>query len=373
MANIPFMSGTDFATLMPERKLAWAMDFWKEVRNDSFLTKFLGSDNGSIIQRVTELKKSEKGDRAMITLVPNAAITGVSGDNTLLGKEDKVTSEHVQIQIDQYRVAMADKGRMDNQRTILNFREVAKDQLAYGYAKLTDEVAFLTLSGIPYTSNTDGSTRVGGELSLLSFAADVSVPTAKRHIMWDATNNKLVTGNTATITANDKITYKALVRAKSFMVQQRIRGTGTGGSQYHVFVDPQSMANLKLDPDFLANLRAAAAAIGNNSEIFKGGIPTVDGLIIHENMYTYHTLGASTGSKWGATGNVDGARCLIVGAQALGYADIGAPEWNEETQDYGNINGISIGKIFGFRKPKFKSSYSNSVEDYGVVAFDVAL
>jgi hypothetical protein len=90
-------------------------------------------------------------------------------------------------------------------------------------------------------------------------------------------------------------------------------------------------------------------------------------------MYVFNTLGASTGQKWGATGNVDGARILICGAQALGYADIGAPEWNEETQDFGNINGIAVGKIFGFRKPIFKSSYANTVEDYGLVALDVAL
>ena len=53
-------------------------------------------------------------------------------------------------------------------------------------------------------------------------------------------------------------------------------------------------------------------------------------------------------------------------------ADIGLPQIVEDSFDYGNQNGISIGKIFGLKKPKFNSDYNSGVEDFGVIRLDVA-
>jgi N4-gp56 family major capsid protein len=375
MATINALNSTSFAAMNAEEKKIWSLNFWKEVRNQSFLTGFLGSDQNAVVQRVSELKATEKGTKAIIHLIPNASLGGVAGDNTLRGNEDTVTAHSMEIQYDQYAIAMANKGRMDDQKSVFDFRTVAKDQLAYGMAKLVDELAFQTLAGIAYTKNIDGSNRTLGQVDQLAFAADVTAPSAQRHLRYDVSTDKLEVGNTATMDATKhKMTYRALVRAKAFAVSKRIRGITMGGKEtYHVFVDPITMSNLKLDADFLANVRAAAASLGNNSELFKGGIPTVDGLVIHESMYVPNTLGAASGSKWGATGTVDGARCLILGAQALAFADINTPEWEEQTEDYNRKFGISISKIFGFKKPKFMSTYSGTVEDVGALAFDVAI
>jgi N4-gp56 family major capsid protein len=374
MATINALNSTSFAAMNAEEKKIWSLNFWKEVRNQSFLTGFLGADQNAVVQRVSELKATEKGTKAIIHLIPNASLGGVAGDNTLRGNEDTVTAHSMEIQYDQYAIAMANKGRMDDQKSVFDFRTVAKDQLAYGMAKLVDELAFQTMAGIPYTLNVDGSPRTTGQVSQLAFAADVSAPTANRWLRYNPNTDKLEAGDTATMTSDNKMTYRALVRAKAYAVSKRIKGlTMNGKETYHVFVDPITMSNLKLDPDFLANVRAAAASLGNNSELFKGGIPTVDGLVIHESMYVPNTLGAASGSKWGSDGKLDGARCLVVGAQALAFADINTPEWEEQTEDYNRKFGISISKIFGFKKPKFMSSYSGTVEDVGVIAFDVAL
>jgi hypothetical protein len=54
-------------------------------------------------------------------------------------------------------------------------------------------------------------------------------------------------------------------------------------------------------------------------------------------------------------------------------ADIGAPEWNEKGFDYDNSQGISLGKMLGFKKPKFGNIYENgAVEDFGVISTYVA-
>jgi N4-gp56 family major capsid protein len=374
MATVNDLNSTSFAAMQQEEKKLWSLNFWKEVRNQSFLTGFLGSDQNAVIQRISELKSTEKGTKAIIHLIQNASLGGVAGDNTLRGNEDTVTASSMEVQYDQYAMAIANKGRMDDQKSIFDFRTIAKDQLAYGMAKLVDELAFLTLGGISYSKNIDGSDRKTGQVDKLAFAADVTAPSDNRWVRYNAPKDTLEKGDTKTMTSDDKMTYRGLVRAKAFAVSKRVKGIMANGKEtYHVFVDPITMSNLKLDPDFLANVRAAAASLGNNSELFKGGIPTVDGLVIHESMYVPTTLGADKGKKWGSDGNLDGARCLILGAQALAFADINTPEWEEQTEDYNRKFGISISKIFGFKKPKFMSSYSGTVEDVGVIAFDVAL
>ena len=80
----------------------------------------------------------------------------------------------------------------------------------------------------------------------------------------------------------------------------------------------------------------------------------------------------SNGYKWGANADVNGSACLFVGAQALAMADIGLPEIVEDVFDYGNQNGISIGKIFGMKKPVYYSDHTGQNEDFGVIRLDVA-
>lgn len=55
---------TNFGMLTDEQKTTWSMDFWSQARNLSFINKFLGKSENSVIQHITELKKSEKGARA---------------------------------------------------------------------------------------------------------------------------------------------------------------------------------------------------------------------------------------------------------------------------------------------------------------------
>ena len=104
-----------------------------------------------------------------------------------------------------------------------------------------------------------------------------------------------------------------------------------------------------------------------------GAIVTVDGLVLHEHRLVYNTTGAASGLKWGAGGTVEGTRTMICGAQALGMADLGPPEWEEKSFNYGAQQGISIDKMLGLRKPKFMSPVHGTVEDFGVIACDHAI
>lgn len=48
------------------------------------------------------------------------------------------------------------------------------------------------------------------------------------------------------------------------------------------------------------------------------------------------------------------------------------PYWVEDGFDYENNHGISIAKMFGFKKPVFYSDVTERDEDFGVMCLDVA-
>lgn len=376
------MSYTNFAQLTSEQKTVWSMDLWKQARNMSFVNQFLGKDSNSMIQHITELKKSEKGARAVITLLTDLEGDGIAGDRTLEGNEEAMKSFDQVIRIDQLRHANRHEGRMADQKSVVNFREESRDKLAYWLGDRIDQLAFLTLAGMTYDKKNSGGSRVGSDLPYLEFANDVSAPSAKRLLTWDQATKTLKDPGSKTnativggaIGTGDYPTWGAFVQMKAYAKDHYIRGVRSKGGDevFHVFLSPQAMAKLKLDNDFMLNLRHAMPR-GENNPLFSSAAVRIDDIVFHEFRHVPNTRTAAPTFKWGAGGNVDGCRVLFCGAQALGMADIGNPEWVEKGFDYENQQGISTGKILGFLKPKFYSQYSGgTTEDFGVIAVDFA-
>jgi N4-gp56 family major capsid protein len=302
---------------------------------------------------------------------------GVAGDRTLKGNEEVLKSYDQVIRIDQMRNANHNEGRMAEQKSVVTFREQSKDKLAYWLADRMDQMAFLTLSGIPFSRTNKGANRIGSDLVNLEFANDVTAPSNRRNLTWDGhlTKSLLVNQGTAGITSGlegtgDWPCWEMLVQAKAYAKDNYIRGTVSkeGEELYHVFLTPQAMAKLKLDSVYRDNLRYAQQR-GSDNNLFTGTSIKVDGLMLHEFRHVYNTAGAANGNKWGASGLIDGCQILFCGAQALGMADIGNPEWDEMQDDYGNSFGIAISKILGYLKPQFYTQYSGgTVQDHGVMS-----
>lgn len=383
------MATTNFTDLTTEQKQVWSRDLWAQARNMSFIEKFIGSDHNACIQRVTELTETERGESAVITLVADIDGDGVTGDHTLEGNEEEIPAYDIKINIDQLRQANRHKGKLAHQKSVVNFREQSRNKLAYWLADRRDQLAIMTLSGIAYTKTMKGGTRpvLGGgsngqNLSELAFAADVSAPTAKRHCRWDASSGLVNSASTSDVATGDKLSYATIVEAKQYAKDHGIRGCRPMGGleeEYHLIVGPTDMKNLELDSDFLANLQSAGVR-GDQNRLFNGGSSVkVNGVWVHEFRHVYNTTEAVSGvGKWGAGSNVDGSRLLFLGAQALGVADITMPDWVEKEFDYGNQPGISIGQIFGMRKPQFKTpfdrdtDYLPTLQDHGVMVIDVS-
>ena len=375
------MALTNFGLLTNEQKTIWAMDLWKNARNMSFVNQFLGKGPNSLVQHITELKKSEKGARAVITLLADLTGDGVAGDRTLEGNEEGMQTFDQVIRIDQLRHANRHEGRVADQKSIVEFRGNSRDVLAYWLSDRIDQMAFLTLGGIGYGFKTNGATRIGSDLPYLDFAADVTAPSNKRRLRWDGTSavHSLITAAASSaVVATDLPTWELFVQLKAYCKTAYIRPIKESGGEetYHAFLTPLAMAKLKMDNNYMLNARSAIqrskdGTSGNN--LFTGTVVKIDGIYLHEFRHVPNTTGLLAGSKYGAGGAVEGSQVLFCGAQALGMADIKSPEWNEKGFDYENSQGISVGKILGFKKPVFTSIYELSTqEDFGVVSVYVA-
>ena len=380
------MSLTNFSLLTSEQKTVWSRDLWKQARNMSFVNKFLGSGPNSLIQHITELKKSEKGARAVITLLADLTGDGVAGDRTLEGNEEAMQTFDQVIRIDQLRHANRHEGRMADQKSVVEFRGNSRDVLAYWLADRIDQMAFSALGGRSFAVRPNGSARTGSDLPFLEFAADVTAPSTKRMLRWDnvakvlkdsssGSNTSSSIVNTGAVATSDFPAWQTFVQLKAYAKDRYIRGvTGEGGEEtFHAFLTPQAMAKLKADNDYNLNLRHSQQT-NKNDALFTGSSVKIDGIYLHEFRHVPNVAqGVSGSSMYGAGLNLPGSQILFCGAQALGMADIGAPEWNEKGFDYDNSQGISCGKILGFLKPKFGTIYeANTVEDFGVLSCFVA-
>lgn len=358
------MALTDFSQLASAQKKVWSARVWQAGRDTSFwfgTPGFLGSDTSDAskpIHLVTDLTETERGDRVIMPLVQDLIGDGVVGDNELEGNEEALVADDVEIKIDQLRHAVKSRGRMSEQRTVIRFRAQAKDKLGYWLGNKLDEIAFLTAGGILYSKKLDGTSRaISSQLPQLAFASDVTAPTSQRAVY----PGSVVA--TSGLTASDKMSWNLLIKAKAAAVRRRLKPIRiNGASTYVVVMSPEQARDLKSDADY-RSIVANAGARGASNELFTGAFAKVDGLILYEHARVPTTLGAASGSKYGAGGAVDGAIALFLGAQALGFARIGDAHWDEsDNQDYGNREGIGYGRMIGFKKPTFTSLYDNGTE-----------
>lgn len=376
--NLTAAGASNFAALTDEQKTVWGRDLWRIARNASFLTPFSGSGSMSMIQIISNLTKSEKGTRAVISLLQDLTGDGRSGDDQLEGNEEAINTFDMVVQIDQMRNANRIAGRMADQKSIINFRESSRDVLAYWLADRLDQLAFLTLSGVVYSKTNSGGARAGTAFAGLDWASDVTAPT--RVYNWSGTalvaptNAPLTDGQlngngTASgthLAGAGQASYKMIVEARAAARDGFLRGIkGEQGNElYHMFLTPQAMKALKLDSDFITNVRHAGVRGGKNPLFAGSESYQVDGMMVHEYRHVYNQAPSSGTTK---------VRALVCGAQAMAMADIGAPMWVEDEYDYENQSGISVSKIVGMKKSVFRQNVTGGTTliDHGVMAIDM--
>jgi N4-gp56 family major capsid protein len=360
---------TDFAASQGGAKVLWSRKLWEDARDLMFMTKFEGGADAPV-HMITDLTKEERGETVKMQLVSDLVGDGIVGDGEREGRGEKLQNYYDEITIDLITHSVENTGKLSDQKSVINFREQANDKLKYWLANRMDQLKILTLSGISYAYNLDGTTRSDTSFQNLAFATDVSAPTTNRHYRVTADSSGVYTGlaagSTTSVDATDTLSYKAIVDVLVKARRNYLPGMLKDGKDYYtILVSPEGYAQLKKDSDF-QNAIVNAGPRSLDNPWFKGGIVTIDGAVIHEHRLVYTT------STWGG-GAIAGSRALVMGRQALGYVDMGPPSWVEKKFQYDSMVGINVDKMFGLLKPKFYNVNTGAVEDFGVLALDHAI
>lgn len=364
------MAATDFGALSAARKKVWAAEIWRAGRDENFWLSngFVGTGMNNVVQRITELTKTGRGDECIMQLVADLQQDGVVGDNLLEGNEEALFNDAKSIFIDQIRNGVRSKGAMAEQRTVIRFRTTAKEKLSFWIADKIDEMMFLMASGIAFTLKLDGSTRTTSQLSQLTFAASVVAPSSNR-IRYQGTAT-----STATLTASDKLSWNTIVSLQAYAKRKKMRPIRAGGREYYaLLISTEQMRDLKTDTTYQTIVRSAAPR-GNDNPLFRNAVAVVDGVVLYDHNKVATTLGLASASKYGSGGTVDGAQALLLGAQAMGLATIEDTAYDEsDNTDYGNRPAISVGRMIGMLKPQFTSLEDSLTEqDFGVISLYTA-
>lgn len=362
---------TNFGALSLARKKLWAADIWEAGRDASFwnMNGFMGDGASNVIQRITNLTQTERGNEVIMQLVGDLVGDGTVGDNRLEDNEEALFNDAISLKIDQLRHGVRSAGAMSEQETIIRFRSQAKEKLGFWFGDKVDELLFLTAAGRAYSLKLDGSTRGTSQLPSLKFGADVAAPSTNRIRYTGAATSE------ATLTTADTMTWNVVVSTQAFAKRKRMKPIRSGGREYYALVMSTEQArDLKKDATYQQNVGRAAER-GSNNPLFKGAFAIVDGVILYEHNKVFNTLGLVSGStKWGAGQTVDGAQAMLLGCQAMGFAQLYDTKYTEsDNTDYGNRPGIAVGRMVGVLKPQFPSPVdANAREDFGIVTLKTA-
>lgn len=372
------MATTDFGAASALRVKEWSLTVTMQGRDDSFwfsngFVSASTADQNKPIQRVTELSKTKRGLECVMPMAMDiSADAAVVGDNLLDGNESAIDTDYQAIRVDQIRFATKSAGEMSEQSTVLNFRTQSKDKLAFALSDVTDELGFLTAAGRAYTLNTDGTTRGTSQLPSLTFAADVAAASTNRVIYAGSATSE------ATLTAADKMSWDLIIQAKAMAKRKRIRPIRMGGRSFYIMVmSTEQCRDLEQSQDY-KTLQAQAMPRGLDNPLFTNAKKVVGDVVIHDHQKVFNTLGLSSGSRWGSGSTIHGAQAMLLGAQALGFAEITGDTgagWRENpgSNDFGNRQSIGYGRKMGLLKPQYKSKYdSNTREDFGILSVKTA-
>lgn len=357
----------------PQAVKKWSLLLAAAINKSSYFTKkFMGEgkDSRMPIQMISDLE-SDAGDEITVDLLMPMNMEPVVGDETLDGKEQPLKYFTDKMRIDQVRGGVDLGGRMTRKRTLRNIRSDAKRAAGDWWKRLFDELFFIYLSGARGT----GQGYLWGVNNPFFQVNAVTAPDSQ-HMLYggDATSK-------ASIATDDAFDLRLIDRAVA--KAETMGGDGTdeismlpvefeGEECYIALMHTFQFDALKINTatgQWLDIQKAAAAAQGQNSPIFKGAEGKYNGCVLHKHRNVVRF------GDYGAGSNLPAARALFLGAQGA-FISFGSPgtglrfDWTEEAKDHGNAIKIGTNSIFGVKKATYKSKDSSVQRDFGVFAMD---
>jgi N4-gp56 family major capsid protein len=329
-----------------------------------------GSDTPNFIQRQDDLQK-EAGDELSVDLLMPSKQEPTIGDDILSGNEESMVYYTDKVKITQIRHGISIGSAMSQKRTVWDLRKHGNRLLKDYWARLFDEMIFITASGLVPVNNGF----VWRQTSKFWTETQPVTSPDSAHQFYGGSATSL-----GTITAADKFSVsdveRILARAEMMggdatdelsMVPARIGGD----EHYCIVMSPYQARDMRTSTNpggWLDIQKAAAAAEGQKGPIFKGGatLGMINNVILKKHRNVIRQQG-------GAGNALPCARALFMARQAvlLAYGDSGSKlpfKITEEEKDHGDKFAIGSKAIMGAKKSRYETP--SGFRDFGVSAID---
>lgn len=349
------MATTSYPVNHPLAQKLWSRQLFHEIIGTSYVGRFMGTSDSSLIQIKTETQK-DAGDRITVGLRRLLTGAGIQGDGTLEGNEEALTTYSDNVFIDQIRHAVRTAGKMSEQRVPWSVREEARDGLKDWWVERLETSVANQLTGNTAETNT---LFTGNNATL----APSTVGGATRLIVGGGHAGEASLSATTTHAISLADLDKAVAYAK--VQGPRIRPINIDGKKMWVaFLHPYQIYQLRRDASTAGNFfdiqkaQLQGGKIGDNP-ILTGASFIYNNVIVHEWDYLPNTVAAPTSQAAYRRGVFCGAQAAV---SAFGQGGgLNKMDWNEELFDYGNQFGVEAGLIMGVKKTQYNST------DFGTI------
>ncbi len=346
----------------------WDDDYHVEYVQESVFYPYMGSAETDIIQ-VNETLTKKKGDKFTFALLNRLTNAAVTGNNTLEGNEEDLSTRSYEISVDLRRSAVV-VPKMEQQRSAVDLRQGAKAGLKmWSMEDLRNRIiaAMWSIDGVEFGSTTaaNRNTWVTNNVDRVLFgqlAGNYSTTFATAMGALDTTNDRL-TANTA-----------SLAKRLAFLASPKITPIEvSGGKRVLVaFCHPLAFRDIAVS---LQTVNREAYVRGMSNPIFTGADLYYEGIVFKE-VDDMPLLAANATVGGVAVGNtVQASPVMLCGAQAVAAAYAQRSKTVTKDFDYGAKHGVAVEEISGIGKMRFGTAAGDDTttpKDRGVFTLWVA-
>lgn len=344
------MAVTEFTTSSPQAVKVWSDETWVDTIHKTEISRFMGTDDNSIIRRLTDLEKG-RGDVIYFDVRLQLDDWGVVDSAKLEGNEDSLEFAQDSLTLHQRRMGVA-KRRFSQQRTIHDLRMHCQDALTDKWADYLDNLMYAQLAGrAQETTGLSAAYVAEGRTPVAPDADHVYDPSA-----------------TMSLAHIDRLVEMAKTRTPIMRP---------------AMVDGEPKFILSLHPAAVRGLRTAsggtewteitksAGVRGSDNPIYTGALGEYAGVIIHES--TRIPYNSSTTPRCHNVFMGAGAGAIGFGNAYSGLGDGSSTRvealstWWEEVRDFGEEMAVATGNIYGIKKVQFDMNANGTKTDYGTI------
>lgn len=365
------MARTSILPTDANKRKAWAAKVAQDSSKEQYFSRMVGPEGSrsAIIQK-TDMEKGA-GDEVVTALVAKLRGMPVTEGEKLAGKEFRLQHASHTMRVNEFRQGINIGANIDQSRVGFNLKSQGREKLTEYVKEMYEEVICMHLSGARGT----GTEIQHWPTTYAGYPNALRAPDAAHlFVGTDNTHAKatLVTTDTLKLSTINKLRTKAkkMLGGQPDNAVKMVQILKGGKECFVLAVCPEGMQDIRDDSGaqgWFEAQKALTAAIGKESEIFKGGAGMFNGVLVDE-METCVKF-----SDYGAGANVAAARALFFGANAgfIAHGTRGMDQGmtvtlGEDSDDREHESILYFEMIFGADKCVFNSM------DYGLITVDHA-